>query len=48
VALGYCPACDKLVPITPGPQRWGSREREWRTAEHETPEGVRCGNKKSL
>lgn len=48
MALGICPLCEKLVPITPGQQKWGSRERQWRTADHETPEGVRCPNKRTL
>jgi hypothetical protein len=48
MALGWCPACDKLVAIRPGPQKWGSREREWHTVDHDTPEGKRCQNKKAL
>jgi hypothetical protein len=48
MALGYCPSCDKLVSIVPGPQKWGTREREWRTVDHNTPAGVRCENKRGL
>jgi hypothetical protein len=48
VALGICPTCDKLVTILPGVQKWGTREREWRTAEHENQEGVRCRNTRRL
>jgi hypothetical protein len=48
MALGICPTCDKIVTILPGTQKWGTREREWRTITHDTPEGVRCQNKKPL
>ncbi len=48
MALGYCPLCDKLVHITPGPQKWGTRERKWRTVNHDNPEGKPCPNTKDL
>lgn len=49
MALGYCPKCDKLVPIKPGPQKWGSREREWIVQPHNKPnDGPLCDNKKNL
>lgn len=48
MALGICPTCDRLVTIVPGAQRWGSREREWRTVEHENDKGERCENKRKL
>lgn len=48
MALGYCPTCDRLVTITPGTQKWGTREREWRTVEHERDDGKRCPNRKAL
>lgn len=48
MALGYCPTCDRLTQIVPGPQRWGSREREWRTVEHENESGKRCENRRAL
>lgn len=42
MALGICPACDRLVTIRPGAQKWGSRERRWLAAEHEDDQGKRC------
>ncbi len=48
MALGYCPTCDRLVAITPGSQKWGTRERTWHTTEHERPDGTRCNNRKTL
>lgn len=34
MALGYCVTCEKLCTITPGAQKWGSREREWYPVTH--------------
>ncbi len=49
MALGYCKTCDKLVPILPGPQKWGTRERTWYPVQHERPEGGDCpGRKREL
>ena len=49
MALGYCPVCEKLVPIRQGPQKWGSRERAWYPHEHNAPDGGRCdGYKKEI
>lgn len=39
MALGYCPKCDKLVSIRPGPQRWGSRECPWYPVQHDGCDG---------
>jgi hypothetical protein len=47
--LGYCLVCEKLVPIRPGPFRWGSRERYWLPVAHEKPDGGNCpGDKKGI
>ena len=49
MALGYCKVCDKLVPIKPGPQKWGTRERTWYPVAHDGEDGKLCkGDKKSL
>ncbi len=34
MALGYCGSCDTLRSITPGPQKWGSRECRWFPVRH--------------
>lgn len=47
--MGYCAVCDRLVAIRPGPQKWGTRERQWFPVEHAAPSGERCpGVKRSL
>lgn len=49
MALGYCDVCDRLVSIRPGPQKWGSRERQWFPIPHDNQEGKLCpGDKKAL
>ena len=50
MALGYCKVCDKLTPIRPGEQKWGSRERLWYPVAHEGPDGKPCldGPKRGL
>jgi hypothetical protein len=34
--------CEKLTPIVPGPQKWGSRERPWYPITHDDPNGRPC------
>lgn len=49
MALGYCHGCERLVPIKPGPQKWGSRECAWRPLPHDHPDGGSCdGAKREL
>ena len=48
MALGYCRACEKLVPIKPGPYKLGSRERYWYPHPHDTPEGKPCEVKRGI
>lgn len=49
MALGYCKLCERLVPIKPGPQKWGSRERQWFPVDHDGPDGQPCpGDKRPL
>lgn len=40
--LGYCLACSKLCPITPGEYKLGTRERRWHPVEHLGLDGKRC------
>jgi hypothetical protein len=48
--LGYCMVCQRLVPIRPVAQRWGSREREWAPFPHDDPDkpGMCVGTNKTI
>lgn len=41
--------CEKLTPIKQGPQKWGTRERQWFPISHDSPTGRPCsGDKKEI
>lgn len=40
--LAYCLVCDRLVNVTPGPYKWGTRERKWLPIDHDDQSGKRC------
>jgi hypothetical protein len=45
--LGYCMVCDKLTNIRQGPQKWGTRERQYFPLPHDDPKtGEACGGDK--
>lgn len=50
MAMGWCPVCDRLVFIRPGPYKLLSRERLWIPIDHENQEGRRCegSNKRGI
>jgi len=40
--FGYSMTCDRLVPIRPVAQKWGSKVCDWAPLPHDSPHGGQC------